>query len=295
MCRSPLLAYRTSRSTAAESRAVTGWREPGPRHDVRPQTMPSKPGSHTRPGRRGAEQLRRRLQVLGRDVADVLGKVPVVPLDIRRSVGPVAVELVLGLGEDGGTGALGALEVLVHVVNVDVHVLCHVAEALRVLKLGAGVPHHHDTVCQLHLSVHDLSTWPGHPHALSEAEGLDQPVQRVGHVFVVQVRGDAGHVLRRVCGHRAFPPCAALGFILTSAASTTTPVRGRVISPAGSRCGPTQPRRRGCLSLPAGSRGRTPGGKRRYSTMSFLRLWTNATTSRCSASATWNFARVAAA
>src|SRR5467141_3489151 len=59
--------------------------------------------------------LRRRLQVLGRDVADVLGKVPVVPLDIRRTVGPVAVELVLGLGEDGGTGALGALEVLVHV------------------------------------------------------------------------------------------------------------------------------------------------------------------------------------
>jgi hypothetical protein len=32
-----------------------------------------------------------------------------------------------------------------------------------------------------------------------------------------------------------------------------------------------------------------------YSTMSFLRLWTNATTSRCSPSGTWNFARVAAA
>src|SRR5207249_5474322 len=156
--------------------------------------------------------LCRRLQVLGRDAADVLGKVPVVPLDIRRSVGPVAVELVLGLGEDGGTGALGALEVLVHVVNVDVHDLCHVAEALRVLKLRAGMPHHHDTVGLLHLSVHDLSTWPGHPHALSEAEGLDQPVQRASHVFVVQVRSDAGHVLRRVCGHRAFLPCAAPGF-----------------------------------------------------------------------------------
>src|SRR5205823_6460423 len=86
-----------------------------------------------------------------RDVADVLGKVPVVTLDIRRSVGPVAVELILGLGEDGGTGALGALEVLVDVVNVDVHILCHVAEALRVLKLGARVPHHHDTCGQLHL------------------------------------------------------------------------------------------------------------------------------------------------
>jgi hypothetical protein len=32
-----------------------------------------------------------------------------------------------------------------------------------------------------------------------------------------------------------------------------------------------------------------------YSTMSFLRLWTNATTSRCSPSGTWNFASVAAA
>ena len=32
-----------------------------------------------------------------------------------------------------------------------------------------------------------------------------------------------------------------------------------------------------------------------YSTMSFLRLWTNATTSRCSPSGTWNFANVAAA
>ena len=32
-----------------------------------------------------------------------------------------------------------------------------------------------------------------------------------------------------------------------------------------------------------------------YSTMSFLRPWTNATTSRCSASGTWNFASVAAA
>jgi hypothetical protein len=29
--------------------------------------------------------------------------------------------------------------------------------------------------------------------------------------------------------------------------------------------------------------------------MSFFRLWTNATTSRCSASGTWNFAKVAAA
>ena len=38
-----------------------------------------------------------------------------------------------------------------------------------------------------------------------------------------------------------------------------------------------------------------PSGKRRYSTISPLRLWTNATTSRCSASGTWNFARVAAA
>jgi hypothetical protein len=34
---------------------------------------------------------------------------------------------------------------------------------------------------------------------------------------------------------------------------------------------------------------------RGYSTISFLRLWTNATTSRCSASGTWNFAKVAAA
>ena len=32
-----------------------------------------------------------------------------------------------------------------------------------------------------------------------------------------------------------------------------------------------------------------------HSTHSFLRLWTNATTSRCSASGTWNFAKVAAA
>ncbi len=36
-------------------------------------------------------------------------------------------------------------------------------------------------------------------------------------------------------------------------------------------------------------------GTGRYSTISFLRLWTNATTSPCSASGTWNFARVAAA
>src|SRR5713101_4342382 len=148
MCRSPLLAYRTSRSTGAESRAVTGWREPGPRHDRAAADNAFKARFVLTPDQDDGEpsSLRRRLQVLGRDVADVLGKVPVVPLDIRRSVGPVAVELVLGLGEDGGTGALGALEVLVHVVNVDVHVLCHVAEALRVLKLGAGVPHHHDTV-----------------------------------------------------------------------------------------------------------------------------------------------------
>src|SRR4029434_6245331 len=32
-----------------------------------------------------------------------------------------------------------------------------------------------------------------------------------------------------------------------------------------------------------------------YSTISFLSPWTNATTSRCSASGTWNFASVAAA
>ena len=32
-----------------------------------------------------------------------------------------------------------------------------------------------------------------------------------------------------------------------------------------------------------------------YSTMSFLRVWTNATNSRCSPSGTWNFASVAAA
>ena len=38
-----------------------------------------------------------------------------------------------------------------------------------------------------------------------------------------------------------------------------------------------------------------PLGKRRYSTISLLRLWTNATTSRCSASGTWHFARVATA
>src|SRR5437016_1569543 len=236
--------------------------------------------------------LRWRLQVLGRDVADVLGKGPVVPLDIRRSVGPVAVELVLGLGEDGGTGALGALEVLVHVVDVDVHVLCHMAEALRVLKLGAGVPHHHDTVCQLHLSVHDLSTWPGHPHALSEAEGLDQPVQRVGHVFVVQVRGDAGHVLRRVCGHRAFPPCAALGLYPHICGEHNHPgTRARDLA-----CGfAMRSNSTSAARLPFAARGlagETPAGRRRYATMSFLRLWTNATTSRCSASGTWSFASV---
>ena len=36
-------------------------------------------------------------------------------------------------------------------------------------------------------------------------------------------------------------------------------------------------------------------GRRPYSTMSFLRPWTNATTSRCSVAGTWNFTSVAAA
>ena len=42
-------------------------------------------------------------------------------------------------------------------------------------------------------------------------------------------------------------------------------------------------------------RPRWPVRGRPYSTISFLRLWTNVTTSRCSASGTWNFAKVAPA
>src|SRR3989454_9581037 len=41
-------------------------------------------------------------------------------------------------------------------------------------------------------------------------------------------------------------PVRLLAFILTPTASTTTPVGGRVISPASSGCGLTQPRRSSC-------------------------------------------------
>ncbi len=47
--------------------------------------------------------------------------------------------------------------------------------------------------------------------------------------------------------------------------------------------------------LRAPSRPNVSNTRRGYSTISFLRLWTKATTSRCSASGTWNFARVAPA
>src|SRR5262245_63099396 len=47
------------------------------------------------------------------------GEVPVVPLGVLGAVAPVAVELVRGLFQDLRARLPGALEVLVHVVDVD--------------------------------------------------------------------------------------------------------------------------------------------------------------------------------
>ena len=58
---------------------------------------------------------------------------------------------------------------------------------------------------------------------------------------------------------------------------------------------PTQNHPRHSFDHLVGEREQLRSGLIQHSTHSFLRLWTNATTSRCSASGTWNFARVAAA
>src|SRR2546422_8065542 len=81
---------------------------------------------------------------------DLLREVPLMPFRILGAIAAVAVKRVCGVFKDLSARLPGAFKMLVHIFDVDVEVLCCLAEPLRMLFIrGWGSLHYH-VVPQLH-------------------------------------------------------------------------------------------------------------------------------------------------
>ncbi len=90
--------------------------------------------------------LPRHLHVFQGHITDVLGKVPLMAFGVFRAVAAVAVKLVLRGSENRCASPLRLLEMLIHVVDVDVGMLGRLPELFGVAVAGAGKTHHDDAV-----------------------------------------------------------------------------------------------------------------------------------------------------
>src|SRR5918994_826509 len=135
----------------------------------------------------------RRAPLLGGDLFDVRRERPAMTLGILRAVGAVTVEHILGLVRDLCPGRLGALEMRIDVVDVDVDLRAGVAATFRALEVLAGAAHHDPTVAaDPHLRVVDGAAVLI-AERLLEPERLAQEHQCAGAVLVEQVRRDPLH------------------------------------------------------------------------------------------------------